>query len=301
MRNVSLDKFTITKRGQLLLEKVNLQKRLLQDTASTADSQKALSSNDAMFTELRLSSKDSMNPDRFEWAIKSAFEMLGFTATRLGGPGKTDVLVHAPGSTKNSFTVAVDAKSTTADSVPDTQIDFDTLEEHRKKHHADYCIVIGCAFRNERLINRAIEHKVLLLDVDNFETIIKQHLDVPIKLSAYRQIFEKSGIADITLIDNTRQEIISFGKLMRAVMDCLVAESEDPVTGGILQERDIYRSLRDCTEIIESPTIEDITNMLNFLASPLIGCVEKTKDGYFATGSLADAARKFSFYARNCS
>lgn len=50
--------------------------------------------NDALFTELRLSSKDSMNPDRFEWAIKSAFEALGFKAIRLGGAGKTDVLVH---------------------------------------------------------------------------------------------------------------------------------------------------------------------------------------------------------------
>ena len=94
---------------------------------------------------------------------------------------------------------------------------------------------------------------------------------------------------------------MSFGKLMRAVMDRLISESEDPITGGILQERDIYRSLCDCKEIVESPKIEAITDMLHFLASPLIGCVERTKDGYFTTESLADAARKFSFYARNCS
>ena len=197
---------------------------------------------------------------------------MGLRATRLGGSGKTDVLVHIPGSPKISFSIAVDAKSTAAGSVPDSQIDFDTLEEHRKKHNADYSMVIGCAFQNECLIKRAREHGVFLLCVDDFETLIKRHLEVPIKLSLYRKIFEKGGIA----------------------------ESEDPETEGFLYERDIYRSLRDGKELDNPPTTEDISNMLQFLASPLVGCVEKTKEGYYATGSLSDAARKFAFYSRNC-
>lgn len=301
VRNISRDKFTITKRGQLLLGEFSLQERRIQNTANNQKNGPPTSSPDALFTELRLAAKDSMNPDRFEYAIKSAFEALGFAATRLGGSGKTDVLIHTPGSSKTSFSVAVDAKSTASDSVSDAQIDFDTLEEHRKKHCADYSAVVGCAFRNERLIKRAIEHKVILLDVDHLELLIKRHLEVPIKLSFYRQIFEKPGIADTSLVDNNRQEIIAYGKLMHAVMNCLLSESEDPVTEGILQERDIYRSLRDCKETDEPPTTEAIRDMLHFLSSPLIGCVEKSKDGYYATGSLSDAARKFAFYARNCS
>lgn len=300
VRNISLDKFVITKRGQLLLEQFDIQERKLKDTGSGDQKEVPLSKNDSLFTELRLSSKDSMNPDRFEWAIKSAFEVLGFRATRLGGSGKTDVLVHTPGSPKISFSIAVDAKSTAAGSVPDSQVDFDTLEEHRKKHNADYSMVIGCAFQNERLIKRAREHGVVLLGVDDFETLIKRHLEVPIKLSLYRKIFEKAGIADISLIDADRQEIVRYGKLMRAVMSCLIAESEDPETEGFLYERDIYRSLRDGKELDNPPTTEDISNMLQFLASPLVGCVEKTKDGYYATGSLSDAARKFAFYSGNC-
>lgn len=74
----------------------------------------------------------------------------------------------------------------------------------------------------------------------------------------------------------------------------------DPITEGFLLERDVYRSLRDNIELGTLPTIEEISNMLQFLASPLIGCVEKTKDGYYATGSLSDAARKFTFYSRFC-
>lgn len=259
-----------------------------------------MTNKDSLFTELRLASKDSMNPDRFEWAIKSAFEILGFKAKRLGGAGKTDVLVHTPGSPKISFSIAVDAKSTASGSVPDSQIDFDTLEEHRKKHNADYSLVIGCAFVNERLIKRAKEHGVVLFGVDEFETLIRRHLEVPIKLSLYRKIFEKAGIADISLVNGDRQDIVCFGKLMRAVMSCLIAESDDPETEGFLVERDIYRSLRDSKEFSNSPTLEAISNMLQFLASPLVGCVEKTKDGYYATGSLSDVARKFAFYSRNC-
>lgn len=301
VRNVSLDRFTITKRGKLLLNQISFQKRKLTDVIENGEKNNYQSQNETLFTELRLASKDSTNPDRFEWAIKAAFETLGFKAIRLGGAGKTDVLVHAPGSPKISFSVAIDAKSTASGSVSDSLVDFDTLEEHRKKHGANYSMIIGCAFQNERLIKRAVEHKVLLLDIEQLETLIKRHLNVPIKLSSYRQVFDKAGIADISLIDRDRQKIVEFGRLIKDVMSCLISESEDPVTEGFLFERDIYRSLRDRQNIVTLPTVEEISNMLKFLSSPIIGCVERTKDGYYATGSLADVARKFAFYSRNCS
>ena len=300
VRNASLDQLVITKRGQLLLAQFDIQERKLKDNEDRDGKYVQLPKYDDLCTELRLSSKDSMNPDRFEWAIQSAFEVLGFKAVRIGGSGKTDVLIHTPGSSKISFSAAVDAKSTASGSVLDSQVDFDTLEEHRKKHNADYSMVVGCAFQNERLIKRAKEHGVVLLSVDDFEMLIRQHLEVPIKLMLYRKIFEKPGIADISLVNDDRQDIVSFGKLMRAVMRCLIAESEDPETEGFLFERDIYRSLRDRKELNHPPTMEAISNMLEFLASPLVGCVEKTKDGYYAAGSLPDAARKFAFYSRIC-
>lgn len=297
----SLDKFTITKRGKLLLIQTVFQKRRLTDTIENSEKSICLNQNESLFTELRLSSRDSMNPDRFEWAIKAAFEALGFKAIKLGGSGKTDVLIHAPGSPKISFSVAVDAKSTASGSVSDSLVDFDTLEEHRKKHDANYSMIVGCAFQNERLIKRAVEHKVLLLDVEQLETLIKRHLNVPIKTSSYRQIFDKAGIADISFIEGDRQKIVEFGRLIKDVMSCLISESEDPITEGFLFERDIYRSLRDRQNIIKLPTIEEISNILQFLSSPIIGCVEKTKDGYYATGSLPDVAHKFAFYSQSCS
>lgn len=162
-------------------------------------------------------------------------------------------------------------------------------------------VPLAYAFQNERLIKRAVEHKVLLLDVEQLETLIKRHLNVPIKTSSYRQIFDKAGIADISFIEGDRQKIVEFGRLIKDVMSCLISESEDPITEGFLFERDIYRSLRDRQNIIKLPTIEEISNILQFLSSPIIGCVEKTKDGYYATGSLPDVAHKFAFYSQSCS
>lgn len=299
IRNTSLEKFTITHRGSLLLAIISLQEPKLK-LGKIDDSDNTLSSHESLLTELRLAAKDSMNPDRFEQAVKAAFELLGFSATWLGGSGKTDVLIRAPGSSKFSFSAAVDAKSTAAGSVTDSLINFDTLDEHRKKHHADYSVVVGGAFQNERLIKRAEEHRVSLLDVDSLEKLIRAQMEVPIKVVAYSKIFKKPGIADVSVIDEERQSVIRYGTLMRSVMNCMINESEDPITEGVLLERDIYRSLRDSFKGEALPTIDDISDMLRFLASPLIGCVGKTKEGYFAIGSLADAVKKFEFYSKCC-
>lgn len=300
VRNASIDKFTITNRGRLLLHEFQIQNRKLVEASHETPVISKVDQYDSLFAELRVAAKDSMNPDRFEHALKSAFELLGFKTTQFGGAGRTDILIQTPGSSKVSYSVAVDAKSTASGSVSTGMVDFDSLKEHRKKHHANYSLIVGCAFQNESLIKRAIEHNVVLLDVDSLETLIKNHLKVPIKLSSYKQIFEKAGIADITLVSRNRQEIVCYGQLMHAVMNCLIEESDDPITEGFLFERDIYRSLRNSTELDEPPTIDAITSMLQFLSSPLIGCVEKTKDGYYATGSLADASRKFAFYSQCC-
>lgn len=67
-----------------------------------------------------------------------------------------------------------------------------------------------------------------------------------------------------------------------------------------MQERDIYRSLRKNESFSTAPNIDEISAMLQFLASPLIGCVEKSKEGYLAVGTLDDAAQKFDFFSRMC-
>ena len=301
VRNVSVNEYTLTKCGKRLLELVPLQIPRLITSNEPLCQASSSDPNDSLYMELRVASKNAANSDstRFERAVKTAFEALGFTASWLGGSGKTDVLIQAPGAPQNAFTAAVDAKSTSADNVTDSIVDFDTLKEHRKKHGADFSVVVGRSF-GERLVQRAIDHSVVLLTVDNLEELIRQHFNVPLKVAAYKKIFENPGIADIGLIDIERSKVARFGKLIHSVMNCLLEESLDEVTEGLLETRDVYRSLRNAEGLDAPPAIDEISNMLEFLSSPLIGCAGKTKNSYYAVGSLADAAGKFAFYSKSC-
>lgn len=301
---VDNDKYGVTARGEKLLDEFSVtvvnavQKDEERKTESGAELQKDLC--ESVITELRLSSRDSANPDRFEKAIKSAFVYLGFQAAWLGGSGKTDVLIQARTAPKLSYVVAVDAKSTQSGNVTEEMIDFDTLKEHRKLHHADYSAIVGCSFRGERLFNRCREHKVALLDMDIMEQMIRNQAEIPLTGENYKKIFEQTGIVDLSVLDEARNQTERYGQLVDAIMGCLVSESQDEVTEGVLTSREIYRTVRDDERFSITPGLDEIEDILRFLESPLIGCVGKNKDGYYAVGSLNEVANKFQFYARNC-
>lgn len=94
-------------------------------------------------------------------------------------------------SPKLSYAVAVDAKSTQSGNVTEDQIDFDTLKDHRKLHHADYSAIVGCSFRGERLLNRCKEHKVALIDVDTLEQLIRNQVEIPLTGEDYKRSLNK--------------------------------------------------------------------------------------------------------------
>ncbi|QZY86800.1 hypothetical protein [Exiguobacterium acetylicum] len=294
-------KYSVTQRAKNILKKVKLQERttLVNKTDIEEDNTKYSSLGvDKYITELRLASKDSSNPNRFEKAIKDAFSILGFNSSWLGGSGNTDVLIHSPSIPKFSYTVTVDAKSTQSGAVNEGQINFDTLKEHKKLHSADYIAVIGFSFQGERLIKRAIEHKVALIDVDSLEKIIKFHFQTPLQADVYKKIFMQVGKIDISCLEVDRREIERSRKLLQAVMECLVIESNDTVTEGLLEEKDIYRTLRSDESFDTPPSLNEIAEVLQFLSSSLMKCVGRSKENYYAIGTVYDAMNKLDFYAK---
>ena len=302
--SVTNDKYGLTARGEKLLDTFGI---VAKESIKSFEIKKEENAGDcyndsceSLITELRLSSKDSYNPNRFEKAIRAAFDFIGYDATWLGGSGKTDVLIKARTAPKLSYAVAVDAKSTQSGNVTEDQIDFDTLKDHRKLHHADYSAIVGCSFRGERLLNRCKEHKVALIDVDTLEQLIRNQVEIPLTGEDYKKIFEQTGIVDISVLDEARNRTERYGLLVDAIVGCLVNESKDEVTEGILTSREIYRTVRDDERFSINPNLDEIEDILKFLASPLIGCVGKNKDGYYAIGSLNEVAKKFQFYAKSC-
>ena len=118
---------------------------------------------DALVHEIEVAATESSDPDRFERAVRDAFAFLGFDAEWLGGSGRTDVLLDAPLALGESYRVAVDAKTTGSGSLPDQQVDWTTLVEHRRRHEADYSLLVGPNPSPGRLMERARNHDIAVL------------------------------------------------------------------------------------------------------------------------------------------
>lgn len=297
LMNLSAEKFTLTNRAKLLLEQYGNTFGI--EKLQTPINGTTIVDSVDIVSELRMASKDSYNPDKFEKVVRDFFALIGFDAEWLGGSGKTDVLLKTTGSPLDSFVVSVDAKATSSNTVTDGLVDFDTLKEHQKKHGSNYIAVVGRDF-NERLIKRAIEHHVVLFDIDTLETFLNIHQKAPQKIATYRKVFAQSGKADLSVLDVDIQKTEKNGNLLIGIMQCLIDECEDPITKGQLSVRDLYMSLRNSPDLLSVPTIEEIETALNFLSSQIIGCVVKSKDFYYATGSLKDMARALNFLKEKC-
>lgn len=298
----SINTYIITNKGKLLLEKIKIPRRG-EDKGIKLNKEgiipTGLSDVQSKILEMRKSSRDSSNFSRFEKALRDIFEILGFNAKWIGGSGNTDILLKTKTPPKFSYTVAVDAKSTFAGSVNESMIDFDTIKAHKEKYKADYSLIVGFSFQGGRLIERANQHNVLLLDVDKIEEMVKENQKIPLNFESYRKLFEQKGIANIDVLKEDRNKIEKSGLLMQSIMDCLIEESEDKYTEGILTERDLYRTLKNSNKFINLNPNE-IQAMLEFLSSPLIGCVEHTRDGYYAIESLSNISKKLEFYSKSC-
>lgn len=301
LRDYKANEFAITQAGEELLGRVFTQSVEEEDSFKIDDSivSGSASRNDDLLAELHLSSRDSSDPSRFEQACAEAFRRLGFKSEWLGGPGKTDVLVSAYSAAKFSYRVTVDTKSTANGLVNESQLNFDTLVDHRKLHGAQFTVVVGYGFQGERIVERAKKHQIVLMSIDSLCELIELHERAPLSAQDYKALFEASGIADLDVLEEGRSRLIRNGVILHAVMDCLASESNDEATGGTLSVRELYFSMKAQNRKL-LPTMEEINDMLEFLSSPMINCVGKIKDEYYAIGSLNEASNKFSFYVNAC-
>lgn len=299
LKDYRSSEFAITQAGEELLEYVSTQNSYDEngDYEKTTATVETASQNDKLLTELHLASKDSANPKRFEQICAEAFRKLGFKAEWLGESGETDVLVSTYSATEYAYRVTVDAKSTTNKLVNESQLNFDTLTDHRKLHNAHFTVVIGCDFQGDRIVSRATKHKILLLDVESLCELIRLHEQAPLSAQDYKALFETCGRADLNVLKTERSRLTRSGVMLHAIMDCLASESGDEISKGMLSVHELCLLLKNQHEDLKP---EEIENILSVLSSPMINCVGKTKDKYYAIGSLNEASNKFSFYANAC-
>ena len=251
-------------------------------------------SSDALVQEIEDASVASTDPDRFEHAVRDAFEFLGFDAEHLGKSGKTDVLLFAPLGQSDSYRVAVDAKTTGNGVLGDGQVDWKTLEEHRVKHNADFSLLVGPSPSQGRLMERAENSKVVVLSANQLAGLCRQHAKNPQGLEIYRSLFETPGPADTTAIGEAAEEQMRMRELTLAICESLAVLSP---RFGRLKARDVWLRL-GAEEEWQTSNEAEIQTVFDALASPVLGIVSGSADtGYLMAMPPTVAKTRIEFLA----
>lgn len=251
----------------------------------------------ALADELRASSVDSADHARFETAVRDAFEFLGFSAEQLGGSGKTDVLLNAPRGKNHSYRVTVDAKSVGASGaargqLKDHQVDWLTLPEHRRRHRADYSLLIGPEPAGGRIFSRAQESDVAIMSSDELAQLCLRHEQLPLGLGDYENLFTTSGRVDTSRIGERFEEAVRLRDLADAACRSLINKCG---IAGPMSAKDLWWVLLEANHPENAWEIDEIQNVLGILSSDLVGAVEAVPDAeggpdtYIPATSLAVA------------
>lgn len=158
-------------------------------------------------------------------------------------------------------------------------------------------MVVGKSFVGSRLIKRAESNGIALIDVEVLETLLKNHQKYPLQAIEYLPIFQQKGIVNLDVLKKQYNIMNRQKDLFKLIIKILIDNSNDDYSGGIISSEVIYFMIKQETQNLDiSITMKEVKDMLSLLSNSLIDCVGKTKEGYYAKGSLKDAALKFRFY-----
>lgn len=248
----------------------------------------AVSDVDPIIEGLKGSATDSSHPDRFEHSVRDAFAFLDFQAEWLGGSGKTDVLVDAMLGKDDSYRVIVDCKTSASGSVMDQQVDWVTLGEHKGKHDAQYVVLVAPNPTGSRLVERAVQHRVTIISVDQLVGLCRQHAKTPLGLDDYRVLFVTGGIVDTQIVDEHAEEVKRIVSLAAAVCEAVRSRSEQ---FGRLSARDLFLILA-ADPVADGTTEDELQRLLETLASPLLGVLDGSPSSGYRVTTSADTCRR---------
>ncbi len=250
---------------------------------------------EVLAVEIVEASTHSTEPDRFEVAVRDAFDFLGFEAQRLGGAGKTDVLLVAPLGKDDSYRVSVDAKSVGSGSLGDHQADWTALQDHRRLHQADYSLLVGPRPAQGRLMRRAESYGVAVMSAGQLTRLCRRHVKLPLGLADYRVLFAgqnkqglwapRGGNTAISDLDEPMENALRMRHLTEAILNVL---SERSMTVGALRARDLWLMMLERGDLAEVSSEDEIQDLLDVLGHPLVRAVDgDAENGYVLSSKPA--------------
>ncbi len=220
----------------------------------------------------------SDDPTRLERLVADAFTVLGFESRHVGGAGRTDVLATVESEDRTLVRIIIDAKAAKSGVVAEGAISFDTLEEHKKQHGAQYVALVGPSFETGRVRARAEKNGVRLITTAELGHVLEHQQRTPMSAAHF---------LDLVVADPERARAFEerwsragwLKKLFAHVMAVLAQERQgaDQVTGGALTPDQIYLIVRD--EVEPRPQPNEIEQILGLLEHPLVNAVKRTEKG----------------------
>lgn len=237
----------------------------------------------ALCDQLRTTQHDTENPILFEKAVASAFRALGFQAEHIGGPGDTDVDVHALLGDQ-SFSLVIDAK-TSQPGRSKGSINYDPLKNHQELHAADYAIVVAPAFAGGDTIAFAEKQGIGLLGTGLLIQLIEESARSGVSLYFLRDIFSKVGLLKLNL-DAHLQSRNDVMRAMKAVLEVFETHQRGEETSSSLETGSVYWMLKGKGGKYPRHYVEYAVDLL---ANPLVGILEKKGEGYVLTLPVSKA------------
>jgi hypothetical protein len=230
---------------------------------------KEVGANISLIDKLRKKQYESKTPEEFENAIKEAFGYFGFKAELIGRSGDTDVLLTADIGDE-TYKVTVDGKTAKKGKVLESQINWDSLEDHRKKHNADYTVVVGPNFSEGKLPERAEAHKISVLPTEYLIKLIEEHSKYPITLLDFKDVFAKTGdlserVDDLLEQNRRKRELLAKFKIileeMKNLQDSHGFFNLDRLCGRLLEHEIDEDILKSMIELLKIPFINSIKDL----------------------------------------
>lgn len=242
--------------------------------------------------ELAQSQHDTQHPDRFEAAISAAFRELGFDCDLIGGAGEADVVARAHLGDE-SYSLVVDAK-TSQTGMPRSGINYDPIKGHQEQHEADSSIVVAHAFSQGHTIQHAENRSVGLLTTGDLISLVNESRTWGFSLYGLKVLFSGVGLIrpKLQALEATRKDLAEAATAILNVFD--VHHRGEESSDG-LDDDAIFWLLKGAK--LKFPKAK-IVQIVQFLANPLVGILERRESGYVMTLPAAMANRRLASMAK---
>jgi hypothetical protein len=226
-------------------------------------------------SEVLTSQYDSSDSIRFERALAAAFAVLGFDTQHIGGPGRTDILLDASVSA-TSYRVVVDAKSNKNGKIEDRNIDWNSLDDHRKAENANSVMVVAPNFSGGNLVKRANDYGVALLTGASLAELLRLHRRTPFTLVDLRPLFEIHGKTE-EVIEQLRQVSQATERRWSLIQELI--EMIEQLPPGVFADAQKLWLLLSFQQKENAPSLDSVADALTVLSSRLFGVLKSVNGG----------------------